>query len=95
MNFGNLRIDVGKHRGDRFEYVYDTDPKYCDWIVDTEEFDNDSLNAFFSYIILRSYAESQNLNLNFDNSNNYNQSYRSGNRKSNIPSQINININTN
>lgn len=88
MNFGNLRIDVGKHRGDRFEYVYDTDPKYCDWIVDTEIFDNDSLNAFFSYIILRSYAESQ--NLNFDNSNNFNQSYRSGNRKP----QININIKT-
>ena len=86
MNFGNLRIDVGKHRGDRFEYVYNTDPNYCDWIVDTEEFDNDSLNAFFSYIILRSYAESQDL----DDSNNFNQSYRSGNRKP----QININIKT-
>lgn len=93
MNFGNLRIDVGKHRGDKFEYVYNTDPNYCDWIVDTEAFDNDSLNAFFSYIILRSYAESQ--NLDFDNSNNFNQSYHSGNRNLNNPSQINININTN
>ena len=58
-NYDALVLTVGKHKNDTFEYVYENDESYCNWILDQVEFDNESLNAFYNYILLRSYYEDQ------------------------------------
>lgn len=58
-NYDTLVLTVGKHKFDTFEYIYETDESYCNWILDQVEFDNESLNAFYNYILLRSYYEDQ------------------------------------
>ena len=56
-NYDTLVLTVGKHKYNTFAYVYENDGSYCNWILDQEELDNDSLNAFANYILLRSYYE--------------------------------------
>lgn len=56
-NYDTLVLTVGKHKNDTFAYVYENDESYCNWILDQVEFDNESLNAFYNYILLRSYYE--------------------------------------
>jgi hypothetical protein len=58
-NYDTLVLTVGKHRYDTFECIYENDESYCNWILRQEEFDNESLNAFYNYILLRSYYEDQ------------------------------------
>ena len=55
--FDNLTLTVGKHRGETFSDIYENDESYCNWVVKEEYFDNDSLDAFLHYILLRSYLE--------------------------------------
>lgn len=57
MDFDNLTLIVGKHRGETFSDVYENDESYCNWVVREEYFDDDSLDAFLHYILLRSYLE--------------------------------------
>ena len=63
-NYDTLVLTVGKHKYDTFAYVYENDGSYCDWILDRKEFENESLNAFRDYILLRDYCENENENDN-------------------------------
>lgn len=33
-NYDTLVLTVGKHKNDTFEYVYENDESYCNWILD-------------------------------------------------------------
>lgn len=68
-NYDTLTLTVGKHIHDTFAYVYENDESYCNWILDQEEFNNDSLNAFYCYILLRDYCEDQLLSRRRSNKN--------------------------
>lgn len=57
-DYDNLVLMVGKHKYETFADVYEHDEGYCNWVLDKGEFDNDSLDAFFHYVLLRSYSES-------------------------------------
>lgn len=57
-DYDNLVLTVGKHKYDTFADVYEHDEGYCNWVLNEGEFDNDSLDAFYHYVLLRSYSES-------------------------------------
>jgi hypothetical protein len=78
-NYDTLVLTVGKHKYDTFAYIYENDESYCNWILDQEEFDNESLNAFYNYIILRDYYENTS----------------KSNRRSDKNSRINVSIHIN
>lgn len=56
-NYDALVLTVGKHKYNTFAYVYENDESYCNWVLDQDGLDNESLNAFGNYILLRSYYE--------------------------------------
>ena len=59
---GNVIIDddvhqqimpIGKHRGKTFQYIFEQDPDYCDWIVELGNKAYGALKLFREYILMR------------------------------------------